>query len=71
MRIGFFEHCELLLRAGTIEPNGFKLLYGYRIENILKHPQIVKAKLIDEREYWSLFYAICDRFNYKIPQYAG
>ncbi|MCR4302794.1 MAG: hypothetical protein NUV63_01015 [Gallionella sp.] len=65
--MGFFEHCELLLRAGTIEHDGFKALYGYRIENILRHSKIVKAKLIDERDSWSLFYSICRRFDYRIP----
>lgn len=69
--MGFFEHCELLLRDNTIEPNGFKSLYGYRIENILMHPLIVKVKLTNEREYWSLFHSICDRFNYKIPSDTG
>jgi hypothetical protein len=61
--MGFFEHCELLLKAGTIEPSGFKALYGYRIENIACHPALVKAKLIDERSYWTNFLNICARFK--------
>lgn len=61
--MGFFEHCELLLKTGTIEPIGFKALYGYRIENIACHPILVAEKLEKEREYWLTFLALCRRFD--------
>lgn len=61
--MGFFEQCELLLKAGTIKPNEFKSLYGYRVENIACHPILVKAKLIDEKSYWLEFHDLCKRFG--------
>jgi|SRR5271157_4407334 len=39
--LGFFEHCEVLIRQGSLDPKIFWSLYGYRLEYILKNKLIV------------------------------
>ena len=61
--LGFFEHCEILIRQGSLDPNTFWPLYGYRLDYILKNKVIVKEKLLEEREDWRLFWVLLRRFN--------
>ena len=61
--MGFFEHCEILMRQGSLDPRVFWHLFGYRLENILASELIVREKLIEEREYWQLFWALLRRFR--------
>ncbi len=48
--MGFFEHCELLLQAGSLKLQSFKALFGYRVANIMQNNRIVRAKLQEEEE---------------------
>jgi hypothetical protein len=59
----FFEHCEILMRQGSLDPRVFWQLFGYRVKNILVNELIVRQKLIGEREYWQLFWALLRRFG--------
>ncbi len=61
--MGFFEHCEILMRQGSLDPRLFWHLFGYRLENILANELIVREKLMDERVYWQLFWALLRRFR--------
>ena len=61
--LGFFEHCEILMRQGSLDPRVFSHLFGYRLENILENELIVRKKLIEEREHWELFWALLRRFR--------
>ncbi len=61
--LGFFEHCEVLMRQGSLDPRIFWHLFGYRLENILANERIVREKLIDERAHWQLFWALLRRFR--------
>ncbi len=61
--LGFFEHCEILIREGSLHPRVFWYLFGYRLENILQNELIVREKLIQEREHWHLFWALLRRFR--------
>jgi hypothetical protein len=62
--MGFFEHVEHLLRAGSIDISDFEMLFGYRIENLLGNEIICKAKLLGaERPYWKLFLDLLARLN--------
>ena len=65
--MGFFEHCELLLKAGSLKSESFKALFGYRVENIMANKRIVQAKLLDEREFWCLFLELLDRLGTARP----
>jgi hypothetical protein len=61
--MGFFEHSELMLRDGLIDPATFRKIYRYRVANLLANPFIVQAKLIDNREGWADFLSLVDRFG--------
>lgn len=65
--MGFFEHCELLLRAGSLRLKGFRALFEYRVYNIMANSQIVNAKLITEGKSWTLFLELLDRLNIPRP----
>ncbi len=58
----FFEHCEILIRQGSLNPRLFWNFFGYRLENILANEVIVRKKLIDEREHRRLFWGLLRRF---------
>jgi len=40
--MGLFEHCESMLDQGLIDWPTFKAIYGYRVENIIRNPWIVR-----------------------------
>ena len=61
--LGFFEHCEIQMRQGSLDPRVFWHLFGYRIENIIANELIVREKLIGERQHWLLFWALLRRFR--------
>ena len=62
--MGFFEHVEHLLRAGSIDISDFQELFGYRVENLLSNETICTAKLKGpQREYWKLFLELLVRLN--------
>jgi hypothetical protein len=65
--MGFFEHCELLLRDGSVRLASFKALFGYRVENIMANETIVLAKLVREGASWHLFLDLLDRLNLPRP----
>ena len=68
--LGFFEHCEILMRQGSLDPNVFWSLYGYRLDYILRNKPIVKERLIAEREDWRLFWFLLRRFKliHRVPR---
>jgi hypothetical protein len=45
--MGLFEHCERMLKDELIDPDTFKSIYGYRLNNILWNRPIVQTKLHD------------------------
>ena len=62
--MGFFEHCELLIRNGSLDEIEFKTIYGYRLQNIVTNEHIVKEKLrSDEQEYWKVFIGLLERLK--------
>jgi len=62
--MGFFEHSELLIRAGVLQEEVFEVIFGYRLDNILHNRLIVIEKLIGRRrKYWELFIALCRRLG--------
>jgi hypothetical protein len=65
----FFEHCEILIRQGSLNPRLFWRLFGHRLENILGHESIVRRKLIEERDYRRLFWGLLRRYNlmHRVP----
>jgi len=65
--MGFFEHCELLLRDRSLTTERFQRLFGYRVANILANGVIAEAKLVREREHWSLFLDLIRRLGFKDP----
>jgi hypothetical protein len=52
--MGLFEHCELLIEKKLLDIETFKVIFEYRLSNIIANPIIVKAKLIDEKNSWWL-----------------
>ncbi len=65
--MGFFEHCELLIQAGTLDQREFQTLYGYRVHNLLANENIVSAKLnSQEKELWTVFLALCKRLEHRV-----
>jgi hypothetical protein len=69
--MGFFEHCELLLQAGSLQQQSFKAIFRYRIVNIMANKTIVQAKLVKERKYWHLFLELLDRLGIDRPNEAS
>ena len=69
----FFVYCEVLIRQGSLDPNTFWSLFGYRLERILANEVIVKEKLIAEREDWRLLWVLLRRFRlaHRIPRTAS
>ena len=63
--MGFFEHCELLLRSGSLKFTDFNHLFGYRIHNLMSNAIIVDAKLINERDKWGLFLSLIKRLGFE------
>lgn len=60
--MGFFEHCELLIRDGSLSTKRFNDIFGYRIHNIVANQHICNAKLKSfEKDSWKLFISICKR----------
>lgn len=60
--MGFFEHCELLVRDKSLSIERFDEIFGYRLHNIVANEEICRAKLLSsEKESWGLFISICDR----------
>jgi hypothetical protein len=65
--MGFFEHCEILIRTGCIDLTAFKKLFGYRIANIIANPLIAYYKLHKERKDWGDFLSLADRLKLNVP----
>jgi hypothetical protein len=59
--MGFFELCELLMQDGSLCPDRFEQMFGYRVNNIVANEIIDNAKLIEERDSWELFLKLVDR----------
>ena len=68
--LGFFEHCEIQMRLGSLDPRVFWHLFGHRLETILASELIVREKLIEEREHWPHLWALLRRFGltHRIPR---
>ena len=64
--MGLFEHCETMIENKLIDLETFKDLFGYRVLNLLGNTIIVKAKLIEEKEYWKRFNKLLLRLNISI-----
>lgn len=69
--MGFFEHCELLIHAGTMEIAHFERLFGYRLRNIVANETIVQAKLVQEGAYWKDFRSLASRLCIVLPNPAA
>ena len=54
--LGLFEVCYIMIRNGTLNPNDFRTLYGYRLASILSHDEICFYKLFLEVTHWHLLY---------------
>lgn len=67
--MGFFEHCEFLLKTGLLELSSFKALYGYRVINILANRAIVDAKLVEEGHLWQEFRNLTRRLGINLTDY--
>jgi hypothetical protein len=65
--MGFFEHCELLIKAGILEQNHFNRLFGYRLRNIVANETRVEAKLVKEGSDWTDFRSLARRINITLP----
>jgi hypothetical protein len=65
--MGLFEHCEILIQSGLLNPTMFKRLFGYRIENILANPVIVRKKLVEEKGGWIDFLMLVKRLHLVVP----
>jgi hypothetical protein len=66
--LGLFEHCELMLRKGLIDWETFKLLFSYRLYNIVANEIIVNAKLQRERKSWQALIRLLKRLKINIPE---
>lgn len=64
--MGLFEHCETMIENKLIDLETFKDLYSYRIKNLLGNAIIVKAKLVEEKDYWKRFSKLLLRLNISI-----
>lgn len=65
--MGFFEHCEVLLRKKLIDWETFEALFSYRVGNILSNSRIVEAKLVEERDGWTCFLKLAKRLGFDVP----
>jgi hypothetical protein len=63
--MGLLEHCNRMLEQGLIDWKTFKHIYGYRVDNIMKNPAIVKAKLIENEENWENFIRLSHKLGYR------
>jgi len=59
--MGFFELCELLMQDGSLCPDRFKQMFGYRVNNILANETIQDTKLKKEKDSWELFLKLVAR----------
>jgi hypothetical protein len=66
--MGLFEHCELMLRRKLLDWETFKLLFSYRLYNIVANKTIVDAKLRRERRSWEAFIRLLERLKIEIPE---
>lgn len=61
--MGFFEHCELLMKNKSLDEISFREIFGYRVHNIVSNETIVEAKLKSEKVHWGLFLNLMNRMN--------
>lgn len=66
--MGLFEHCELMLRRGLIDWETFKLIFSYRLHNIVANRIIVDAKLRREQQSWQAFIRLLKGLKIEIPE---
>ncbi len=59
----FFEHCEVLIRQGSLDAKVFESLFAYRLRTLLNNELIVHAKLHAEREHWRLLWTLLKRLG--------
>ena len=69
--MGLFEHCEAMLGQGLIDWPTFKAIYGYRVENIIRNPWIVREKLIRRRYGWKKFLHLVEKMKDDLPRAAS
>jgi hypothetical protein len=65
--MGFFEHCENMIKMKLIDESTFKDIFGYRLKNIINNRSIVNCKLRKEAEYWKNFLDLLKRFDISLP----
>ena len=66
--MGLFEHCEALLQKNLIDWEIFDSIFSYRLHNILSNTQIVKAKLVEERDSWKRFLRLLRKLGIEVPK---
>jgi hypothetical protein len=64
--MGLFEHCEIMLDRGLIDPQTFKEIFGYRLNNLVANAQIVEAKLVKAGHAWKRFHELLNRMDIRI-----
>lgn len=58
--MGLFERIYVLVDKGIIDAETVKRLYGYRIKNIVANRTIRQIRLVDEKDDWKDFIALCN-----------
>jgi len=66
--MGLFEHCELMLRKKLIDWETFKLVFSYRLYNVVANKIIVDEKLRQEKELWQAFIRLLKHLEIEIPE---
>ena len=61
--MGFFEHCNYLLKKGVIEFEMFNNIFGYRVENLVSSGLVREKIKVDGEESWSEFIELCERLG--------
>jgi hypothetical protein len=65
--MGLFERLNILVRDGIVSKDDAKRLYGYRLDNIVHHPEILRAKIHSEED-WTYFKELCGLLDVDIPK---
>lgn len=64
--LGTLELCKIILEHDVISTASFRNQFGYRIENVVKCPSIVKC-MSKDKSYWTDFFELLNFFpDYKV-----
>ena len=53
--LGLFERAKVFIDDGYVSVEHFKMMYGYRMNNLAKQPWVRKRKLQEEAKGWKYF----------------